>query len=127
MATAENSPGLLTHSCEGLCQNGDRGMVSQHSAVRRNVLMKIENASKCLSGPCDVQLALPKENHNHIMLADQDMYPSPWLIGPIVVLLLSSLFVVVGGMLTSRSTFPKYLHCHFLVGSRSHDPPDILL
>ena len=70
MATAEDSPGLLTYSCEGLCQNGDHGMVRQHSAMRRNVSMKIENASECLSGPCDVQLALPKVNH--IMFADQD-------------------------------------------------------
>ena len=31
MASAEFRLGRVTHSCEGLCQSGDRGMVSHES------------------------------------------------------------------------------------------------
>ena len=71
--------------------------------------MKIENAwniSLVMTHPYDVQLTLPKVNH--IMLADQDTYPSLWMIGPIVALLmLFLLFVVGGGDVDKQIHFPK--------------------
>ena len=42
MASAEFRLGRVTHSCEGLCQSGDRGMVSRHSAMSQR---KISNGN----------------------------------------------------------------------------------
>ena len=37
MASAEFRLGRVTHSCEGLCQSGDRGMVSRHHEPAENI------------------------------------------------------------------------------------------
>ena len=40
MASAEFRLGRVTHSCEGLCQSGDRGMVSRHHEPAENIKWK---------------------------------------------------------------------------------------
>ena len=65
MASAEFRLGRVTHSCEGLCQSGDRGMVSRHMSQRK-ISMKISEffKKKKTSMECRTQ--------KQILVANQD-------------------------------------------------------